>query len=147
MDTSDWQKETTVWLEGYPWQWFGSLTFRPYFTVGQRNARLRKWKDALKTELGTSDFNFIAIPELGKAGDDYHFHVLVGGLRAWHAEERLNWMKRWWTLSGDARIDPYQPNKGGVAYVLKQAGPEDFDEIEFDLSSHTRLQCTFNGQR
>ena len=144
MTVAEWREEMTTWLEEYPWQWFGSLTFRPYFTIGQRKARLRRWKDALKSELGTTDFDFIGIPELGKTGDDYHYHSLVGGLSAWHAAERLDWMKRWGRLSGDARIETYQPNKGGMAYVLKNVGPEDFDEIELDLSSHTRLQSRFS---
>jgi hypothetical protein len=136
----DFQKELTLWLEEYPWQWLCSLTFRPYFRLGQRKARMRKWMEELKEELGTSDFSIVAVPELGTTGDDYHFHALVGGLSAWYAAERLDWMKRWRRLSGDARIDPYQPNKGGIAYVLKNVGPDDFDEIEFDLSPHTRLQ-------
>jgi hypothetical protein len=65
MNKEDFQKELALWLEEYPWQWFCSLTFRPYFTVAQRKARLRRWIEELKEELGTQDFSIVAVPEFG----------------------------------------------------------------------------------
>jgi hypothetical protein len=46
-------------------------------------------------------------------------------------------------IGGRCPNRPYQPNKGGIEYVLKNTGPEDFDEIEFELSSSSRLQSEF----
>jgi hypothetical protein len=57
---------------------------------------------------------------------------LTKGLRGWHADERLEWMKRWWKMSGEAQIDIYMPSAGGIPYILKNANPSDPDGIEIE---------------
>jgi hypothetical protein len=146
MNAQEWRDEMASWLEGFPWKWFGSLTFRPGFSESQARWRLRRWAGELRTALGTKNFEWVAIPEVGKTGEDFHFHVLIGGLCNWHAGERLDFMRRWRAVAGDARIEVYDPNLRGVRYILKYVEPNDTDKIEFHLVSRTRLQAEFGAQ-
>jgi|HubBroStandDraft_1064217.scaffolds.fasta_scaffold206759_2 hypothetical protein len=143
MNAGEWQDKLTQWLELMPWLWFCSLTFRPVgLSKAQARLRLRRWAAALRDELGTSDFGWFAVREFGRTGHDLHYHVLVKGLRAWHADERLEWMRRWWRIAGESQIAYYTPNTGGVAYILKNTDPSDADaiEIEIDASPLARMR-------
>ena len=146
MNQGQWLDEMVDWLESFAWKWFCSLTFRPGLSEAQARWRLQRWIEELCEELGTSDFQWIGIPELGRTGADLHFHLLIAGLCEWHAPERLAWMRRWWKFAGDARIDVYKPGVGGVRYVLKNVGPDDMDKIEFHLASRTRLESEFGAK-
>jgi hypothetical protein len=144
MNDGQWRDEMVDWWEGFAWLWFCTLTFRPGLTESQARWRLRKWAGELRDALGNENFEWVAVPETGKTGED--FHVLVGGLNDWHTDERLNWMRRWNKLAGDALITVYKPGIGGVRYVLKDIGPNDMDKIEFHLVSRTRLQSEFGAK-
>jgi hypothetical protein len=146
MNRQEWLDEFVRWLEGFPWLWFCSLTFRPGLSPAAARWRLRKWMDALREALGTRDFQWVAVPERGRTGLDFHYHVLVGGLRDWQAGERVEWMRRWYKFCGDARIDVYNPDAGGVRYILKFVGPEDMDSLEIHLKSGCQLQTAFGGE-
>ena len=100
----------------------------------------------MRDALGTPDFQWIAVPELGRTGLDFHFHVLVAGLRKWHAPERMEWMGRWYKLAGDAHTDVYQAGGRGVSYILKSIGPNDMDAIEFELHSRTQMQTELGAK-
>jgi hypothetical protein len=147
MDYTGFRQETAAWLEEYSHQWFCTLTCRSYYSIRQRDAHLSRWRAELQRELGTEDFNFVAIPEHGSTGHDYHFHVLVGGLSDCSSKQRLAWMKRWRELSGDALIEPYLPTKGGIQYILKNATPDSMDSWVLDLSAHTRMQSSFSKSK
>jgi hypothetical protein len=100
----------------------------------------------LRSELGTTHFGFVAVPEFGTTLVNFHFHLLVAGLRQWRAPERLKWMTRWHQLAGDALITEFNPCAGGIRYVLKTIGPDDMDVIEFDLTSSTATQTQFGAK-
>lgn len=138
MDRGQWVSEMTMWLQEYLWQWFATLTFRPGFSEAQRLWRLRRWADELRDALGTSDFQWIGVPESGRTGMDFHFHVLVGGLKRWHSPEQIAWMRRWGKLAGDARISVFRKDAGGIEYILKHARPENADALEIHLSTGSR---------
>lgn len=142
----EWRDGMVVWLEEFPWLWFCSLTFRPGLSPAQARWRLRLWVSELREALGTKDFEWLGVPEFGRTGADFHFHLLVGGLRDWQAAEREEWMRRWFKLAGEGQIDIYRPGIGGVDYILKSVGPNDTDEIEFHLVSRTRLQSRFGAK-
>ena len=146
MNEQEWRDEMENWLESFAWKWFCSLTFRPGLSPAQAHWRLNKWADELRAALGTTDFEWLAVPELGRTGEDFHFHVLIGGLCDWHAPERQEFMHRWNKLAGDALITVFKPGIGGVRYVLKDIGPDDMDKIEFHLVSRTRLQSEFGAK-
>ena len=137
MNNEQWRDEYVEWLERFNWQLFCSLTFRPLFSNNQRRWRIRQWANELGEQLGTKKFSWIAVPESGRTGQDHHYHALIGGLRSCDARARLAWMRRWRKLAGDARIDPYTPNIGGIRYILKSVGPDDVDDIEIHISSQT----------
>jgi len=134
---TEWQKAMTAWLAPFPWNLFCTLTFRPYFTVRRRQELMRGWIKDVKRE--RSNVNWIAVPEHGRTGNDYHFHVLIGGLPDVSAHERLHLMNLW--TSGDALITEFRPGESGITYILKDAGPE--TEIEFEISEHSRMQSSF----
>lgn len=141
-----WRQEMEIWLEGFAWLWFCTLTFRPGLSPMQARWRLHTWLDQLRVSLGTGDFGFFAAQEMGKTALNLHFHVLVMGLRNWGTDERLEWMTRWNKMAGDARITAYTPNSGGIAYILKNATPDNPDQIEFDIPSHARLQAEMESK-
>jgi hypothetical protein len=142
MTREEWADAMVRWLEGFPWIWFCSLTYRPGPSEAQARCRLRRWLGDLREGLGTPDFGFFAVREYGKTGADLHYHLLVMGLAEKDAGARVAWMHRWWKLAGDGLITPYAPKAGGLYYILKNAGPNDADAIEFDLSPDTQLQTT-----
>jgi hypothetical protein len=138
-----WRNEFSDWLAGFPWQWFVTLTFLPGSTEPKARWRLRAWVNELQQSLGTKDFEWVAIPEWGRTLLDFHFHVLVAGLQRWHAKERHEWMRRWNQFSGDALITPFNPNAGGIRYMLKRVAPNDMDRLEIHFKSHTAIQTKF----
>jgi hypothetical protein len=142
MRREEWLDELVAWFEGFPWLWFCSLTFRPGLSAAQARWRLRQWVDALHDDLGTLEFQWIGVPENGRTGMDFHYHALVAGLREYHAPQRLEWMRRWHKIGGDARIDIFKPDVGGVRYILKHVKPEDMDDLELHLNARTQLQTT-----
>jgi hypothetical protein len=146
MNKNAWMDEMVNWLQGFAWLWFCTLTFRPGLSPAAARWRVRKWADALRDALGTQDFGWVGVPEHGRTGLDFHYHVLVSGLRERHAPQRLEWMRRWNKIGGDARIDTFRHDVGGVRYILKHVGPEDMDNFELHLNSRTQLQTTFGAK-
>jgi len=140
MQNGEWLDQLAGWLEEFDWQWFATLTSRPGLSQAQLRWRLRRWAEELDDALGTESFEWIGVPEKGVTGMHFHFHVLIAGLDANSgAIQRLAWMRRWSKLAGDAQIEDFRANSGGVRYVLKHVGPQDVDEIEFHLVSRIRV--------
>jgi hypothetical protein len=140
METKVWRNDFETWLDGFPWLWFCSLTFRPGLKPAQARWRLHKWLEELRKSLGTEDFGYFAVRELGKTGADEHFHLLIKGLKRSYYDERLEFMHRWSKLAGDGRIDPYKPGIGGIAYILKNVDPNRPDDILIGLDSDDQMQ-------
>jgi hypothetical protein len=109
--------------------------------------RLLRWSEALQEDLGTKDFQWIGVPESGTSGFNFHFHVLIAGLRqGCGATERLEFMRRWYKLAGDAQIEDFRAGSGGVRYVLKSVGPNNVDKIEFHLAAPAPMEAK-SGQK
>jgi hypothetical protein len=134
------RKEYGKFLEDYPWLWFCSLTFRPGLKQFQAEGRLLRWLGELDAALGAPNFGYFAVLEYGRTGMDLHYHVLVKGLTRSHFDEKLEWMRRWHELAGDALITPFNPDAGGVAYILKNLDPNRPDHILFKLDSGDQMQ-------
>jgi hypothetical protein len=135
-----WRDELRIWLESFSWQWFCSLTFRPGLNRFDAQRRLRRWADELRRELGNEQFEWVGIPESGRTGLNFHYHCLVGGLRDWRAGARLFWMRRWNKVAGDALIAKFNPDAGGISYILKNVHPNDVDDLELHLNSQSGTQ-------
>jgi hypothetical protein len=141
MNGGQWLEELANWLEQFPWQWFCTLTFRQGPSPARARWRLLRWADELRNALGTPGFQWVGVPEDGSTGLHFHFHVLIAGLNpGCGAAERLCWMRRWYKLAGDARIEDFEPNCGGVRYVLKHVVPDDMDAIEFHLATPVEMK-------
>lgn len=118
------------WLSRYDWEWFGSLTFRGYPRRAKAERLFNQWTSEVRRAEGASDFRVVRVGEVGSAGDNLHFHVLVGGLRPGRsdARTRMRWTRRWFELAGDALIGTFDEERGGIRYVLKSLEPDrDFD--------------------
>jgi hypothetical protein len=143
MTEREWLEELATWLESFAWQWFCTLTFRQGLSPAQAGWRLRRWADELRDELGTAEFQWLGVPEQGSTGLHFHYHLLVAGLNpGCGAAERLAWMRRWYKLAGDARIENFATNSGGVRYILKAVRPENFDKVEFHLATPVEMKSS-----
>ena len=143
MNIEDWRQDYVKFLSRFPWLWFCTLTFRPGLSIFQARWRLRTWMRELKLALGTGNFAWFAVREDGKTGMDLHFHSLVMGLTDRGAEQRVEWMRAWEKLAGDALITPFNPDAGGLAYILKNVNPDDPDAIDFEMNGETQMQTEF----
>lgn len=141
----EWRSDMATWLGEFAWNWFCSLSYRPYYSIPQRLALLHRWIKEVRSNCGTEFFGWFAVPERGRTGEDFHFHVLINGLQEVGAVHRLHAMQRWHLLAGDALITDYGGD-AGIHYILKDAGPKSLDEIEFDLNEGSRMQSKF-GQK
>jgi hypothetical protein len=138
----EWRSEMAIWLGEFSWDWFCSLSYRPYYSIPQRRALLRRWLKEVRSNYGTEYFGWFAVPERGRTGEDFHYHALVCGLQGLAAAHRFQFMKLWHALAGDALITEYNGDSG-IVYILKNAGPNSMDEIEFDLNEACRMQTKF----
>jgi hypothetical protein len=102
------------WLNGWPWEWYVTLTFRGEPTVGQA---MRAWGD-LMAELRArgGDPRYFRGLEWQQRRVP-HFHALVYGVD--FAARRMDIVDWWWGHYGIARILAYDPNRGARHYVGK----------------------------
>lgn len=142
MGKDEWKVSIVNWLEGFPWQLFCSLTFRPGLLERHAGWRLRRWIEDCERVAGTTAFEWIAVPELGRS--EFHFDVLIGGLEQHHADYHAAFAARWNRANGDARIDFYKPGVGGVRHMLRTISPREIDRIQMDLFTHRELETESN---
>jgi hypothetical protein len=112
------------WLGEWSWDWFGTLTFPGYPSATRAKRIFEKWILELDKDAGTDDFRYVQVMESGAYGDNLHFHILVAGLK-----EKARWFpgrmqRRWQELAGQCVIQRFDPEKGGVRYLLKTLLPE-----------------------
>lgn len=116
------------WWKGWSWDWFVTLTYAGFPWRSTALRKFQKWIADLQKEQGTSEFRFVRVIETGAFGNNVHVHLLVGGLKE---KARLfpgEWRDRWEKIAGRAAIVRFDPEKGGVYYVLKTLDPaRDFD--------------------
>jgi hypothetical protein len=117
-------------LRSFLWQLFATLTFRdPPPPRSRCKAMLFAW---LRNVAHSSHVHFkyhllwLARYELGRKTDNVHYHLCIAGLpvefvktQGCRAYESL-----WWTRGGGfAQIEPYDPARDGVGYLLKLSDP------------------------
>ncbi len=129
------------WLSRYSWRWFITLTCRGYPSAGKANHLFHQWVDELGEAEGADDFSWVKVLEMGKAGDNAHLHVLVGGLTDWDASVRQRWIGRWDELAGNALIGYYDADRRGIAYMLKTVDLDGDLDIELDLNPKFRCRA------
>lgn len=124
------KKEYELWLHKYRWNWFVTQKIekgRPsrHYAIELWN----QWIGELAQAEGSSRFRWFRVLESGRQGDHLHFHSVVGGFR----NRMAHWGRRWEQLGGDAMIDIYDPERGGLWYMLKTMKSSGELDIEFHL--------------
>jgi len=142
MVREEWKVSIINWLEGFRWQLFCSLTFRPGLLERHAAWRLRRWIEDFGRAAGTTAFEWIAVPGLGRS--EFHFYVLIGGLERHHSDYHAAFVGRWNRANGDARIDFYKPDIGGLRHMLRTISPREIDRIQMDLFTHRELETESN---
>lgn len=125
-------------LQRYQWSWIGCMTFRRSpVTPSLANRIFRRWLLELKAIDGDSDFRWASVMERGVSGEHIHFHFVVGGLID---GDRPTWLLRMVELAGvNCWLKLYDPAKGGLAYLVKEAMPGKPFDIDFDVYSRRSL--------
>ena len=119
------------WLSARRWNWFATLTFRGSPSLNKADRLFRVWISEIRQREGTRTFSWVRVTERGANSDNVHFHALVGGL---NNPCKWDWILRWNELAGESAIFYYQPFRGGIRYMLKEARPNrDFD-IEIEIA-------------
>lgn len=136
-----------TWLEERQWDWFATLTFRGFPPLSKAKHIFKIWSGELKLQNGTPQFALFCVKEGGAAGENIHFHTLIGGLHDRSA--RLPWMRRWWELAGDAQISYFHKNENAIRYLLKTLNlEEDFDiTLDFPPTSSELPLESLRGRR
>lgn len=101
-------------LEPFPWQWWGTLTFREEYSSDAADRAFGRFAGWLQND--SPGVGYFVGHEIGKLGRE-HLHFLAGGLRPW-VSRRVAW-KRWFDRHGRAQIIPYDPELGAAHYISK----------------------------
>ncbi len=116
------------WIREFGWAWFATLKLTSGIPSERRANRLfTEWIAGLKAQEGGPNFRWIRVLEKGMTGNNFHFHVLVGGLK----NRRAVWQRNWDDAGGQALIERYDPTREGVLYTLKTMGDEGDIDIAF----------------
>lgn len=137
-------------LSPYPWDWFGSFTFRNSPHPENADKCWSLWCNELNRHLfgkrwaekGTGCY-WVRATEYQHRGA-IHFHALISGRGANLNDQarRLSWMDRWNEIAGFAKIE--QPNTGAVVnYVSKYVAKGG----EIEVSSTLKHFVLYQGAR
>jgi hypothetical protein len=113
-----------AWLQEWRWDFFGTLTFRGYPPASRAERIFAEWVAALEKLAGTRSFRYVRVTERGADDANLHFHVLVGGIKDQDRHFPFKWAERWRQLAGQAVVQRFDPNQGGVYYLLKTLLPD-----------------------
>jgi len=104
------------WLAGPTFRWthFATLTFRQARGCGAMRHACSFLRD-LAEDYGLESASAFVSMELGVRGSRHHIHGLLEFSGVSSGTLRDSWERRY----GFARVSPYNPQRGGVAYVTK----------------------------
>lgn len=123
------------WLEQYSWDWFGTLKVDSGIPSVRRAKKMcDDYISNLRQAEGDDDFHFFRVLERGIGGSNFHFHLLIGGLR----DRRKVWEQKW---KGDAQLSDYKPNQKGILYALKDMDDEGDLDCDFDLPDGKKINA------
>jgi hypothetical protein len=122
------------WLGEWTWDLFGSLTFPGYPSVTKAERVFSKWIGDIEKLAGTRKFRYVQVLERGADGENVHFHVLIGGLKPSARRMPLKWAGRWQQIAGYAVIQRFDPDRGGIYYLLKTLVPDSAFAITLHFS-------------
>jgi hypothetical protein len=112
------------WLKTWTWDCFATLTFPGYPSATKAGRVFDEWIAQMEKLGGTKKFRYVRVLERGRGGDNIHFHVLIGGLKPSARRFPFKWAARWQEVAGHAVIQRFDPDNGGVYYLLKSLLPD-----------------------
>lgn len=127
------------------WDVFGTLTFcgrvpRPHVAYGHAWRHIR-----YACRLSGSRYSRLLVAlrgERGELGGRFHFHYLLGGLKATNVTTLCHRLERAWTRQTGARsvsVRPYDHALAGVPYILKCLGGANAYELSKFGSAETEV--------
>jgi len=119
--------ELVQWVETFPLTHFFSLTFATRTSESLAVKRLLQWQDTLERLNKSAVGMFFGL----ETTPDVHAHgVLIGNPSVSPIEAEQVWR----AMAGNPKVSRYEPGRGGVAYVLKEAfwnRTWDFEHLQF----------------
>jgi hypothetical protein len=123
-----------AWLRSVPWKLFGTFTFAWKVSDPQADKVFDAFINRMEKQIGC-DIAWVRGDEkkmsgCGMPASARHYHVLF-----WSAAPLSGWLfeAEWMSMAGKrwdeqgAKVDPYNPHRNGVAYVLKRIYTPDGD--------------------
>lgn len=106
------------WLEPFPWDWYGHLTFAKDRIYAEAASRM--FQEAIKDR---EDRKIIYVRAIEWHRDRYctHIHCLIG-----NSKEKIVWKH------GIAKIEPYDP-QGGARFYLAKFFLSDRADLDYKL--------------
>jgi hypothetical protein len=120
-------KESYInWWTTYCWTWFGTLTFRDGISKQRASRLFRKFIAVLEEKEGTA-ISWVCVAEYGPENGKLHFHAVIAGVKRTDIGDAT---RLWRRMAGRADIQPYDPTRDGLSYLLKSL--EHSDDLDFD---------------
>ncbi|GAI49432.1 unnamed protein product [marine sediment metagenome] len=137
------RNEFGAWLSVPEWSWFTTHTFRAeYVSRKEADRSWYSWFNSLRVAakakgltpscFGAAAPFYFRVTEYQDRGT-LHYHALIGGA----GDIRRLLFKDLWELSGYARVEAYDPNRGAASYVAKYLNKADGDiRFSHNLTQH-----------
>lgn len=119
-------------LDGFEWDWFGSLSFRQPQTPEAAQRRFAGWVRRVE-QRSCGAVNWFYVIENSPAGLA-HVHCLAKT----HRSISVSDMRGAWSLNGFADIVRYDPSRGARFYLVKEVGTARL--LDWDLSRKLKLR-------
>ena len=126
------------WLDSYPWQVFGSLTFRfDNVTLERAKASYKVYIRRIEQRLKCSVAHFGVLEYRKAYGDNHeiapHFHCLLAAPDHMSGNLLVASSEIWRKNYGNQEIRSYVPGGGAASYLCKTAGNDQF-HVESDMT-------------
>lgn len=138
------------WLGSVPWDWYTTNTFKADWVSPRAADRAwYSWFNTLRMAAKAKGYTpsvwgkeapyYFRVAEYQARGT-LHYHALIGGV----GDIRRLLFKDFWELSGQARVEAYEPGKGANFYVGKYLTKADGD-IRFSHNVEQYLTVNSKG--
>ncbi len=114
-----------TYLNQFTWHLYGCVAFENELSVITVKERMNSYFNKLVSKMTGIELRMFYVTEKNPSRGGYHSHFLLKVGNESKLEEFMNVTKRHFIGKGkkkyaDLRIDPYYPDKGGIAYLLKE---------------------------
>lgn len=124
-----------VFLRGFEWDYFGCVSFKWSITQATAKERMTKFFDKLSNKFKSAEIRMFYVCEENNTRDGYHTHFILWSDITDKAEVK-RFMENHFRGNGkepfaNTRIDKYDPNDGGIGYMLKEVSknPDGYDYL------------------